>query len=167
MKINIEIKAICRNTEQVRGILLSKGARFIGTDKQEDTYFNVNEGRLKLRVGNIENNLIFYKRTNQAGPKQSDFKLVKVEDAAGLKEILTAAFGVLKVVYKSREIYFIENVKFHLDFLAELGNFVEIEASNLLVDKTVEELRSQCEYYSGVLSILPADLLTDSYSDMR
>lgn len=166
MNINMEIKAICRNAVQVRETLLSNGARFIGVDKQEDTYFKVNEGRLKLRIGNIESNLIFYRRNNQQGPKQSDFKLVKVEDATSLKEILTAAIGVLKIVSKSREIYFINNVKFHIDSLQNLGEFLEIEASNLSVDKTIDELKSQCEYYIKLLSISEEDLITHSYSDM-
>ena len=114
MHINIEIKAVCRDHKQAREILLANGARFVGLDQQEDTYFNVPYGRLKLRLGNIENNLIFYQRSNQAGPKQSDFKLVKVQDPEALKETLTIAMGVLKIVKKSREIYFIDNVSFIL-----------------------------------------------------
>ena len=66
---------------------------FKGTDFQTDTYFNSAKGRLKLRQGDIENNLIYYERNNQAGPKQSDFNLVAVPDAPALKEMLAAASG--------------------------------------------------------------------------
>ena len=38
--------------------LLLLNPKFIGEDNQEDTYFNVAKGRLKLREGNIENSLI-------------------------------------------------------------------------------------------------------------
>ena len=41
-----------------------------------------------------------------------------------MKETLTIAMGVLKIVKKSREIYFIDNVKFHLDQLESLGEFM-------------------------------------------
>lgn len=73
--LNVEIKARCRNPEFIRNYLRSKNAKFTGVDKQTDTYFEVSAGRLKLREGNIENNLIFYNRNNQAGPKCSFFRL--------------------------------------------------------------------------------------------
>ena len=69
-------------------------------DEQTDTYFNVSNGRLKLREGNIENNLIFYERDNQAGPKNSRFHLVKIEDAMGLKDVLAKSNGIKTVVTK-------------------------------------------------------------------
>ena len=87
--LNVEIKARCSKPESIRNYLLSHNAELKGTDEQTDTYFTVPNGRLKLRDGNIENNLIYYERTNQAGPKSSHFHLVKVEDAKGLKEVLT------------------------------------------------------------------------------
>ena len=145
--LNIEIKARCSIVSYVREYLVSNGADFKGVDEQTDTYFNVSKGRLKLREGNIENNLIFYDRDNNVGPKNSHFKLVKVEDATGLKEALTDSIGVKVVVEKIREIYYIENVKFHLDELRELGTFVEIEAGNILADLSQEHLKELCDYY--------------------
>ncbi len=38
----------------MRNYLLTHGADYKGTDRQTDTYFNVPNGRLKLREGNIE-----------------------------------------------------------------------------------------------------------------
>ncbi|MFM2336974.1 MAG: hypothetical protein RL115_167 [Bacteroidota bacterium] len=164
--LNVEIKAKCNAPEKVRHYLLANKAEYKGLDIQTDTYFKVPNGRLKLRQGNIENNLIYYERTNQAGPKQSHFQLVKVEDAVGLKAALTKANGIKVVVEKKREIYFIENVKFHLDTLAGLGTFVEIEASNMYKDVTKDVLQEQCEYYMTAFEMDAADLLAISYSDM-
>jgi len=67
--LNVEIKAWCSDPSIVRNYLHSRDADFKGTDDQTDTYFNVSNGRLKMREGNIENNLIFYERHNQSGPK--------------------------------------------------------------------------------------------------
>ena len=92
--LNVEIKARCSNPESIRRYLLGRHAEFKGTDNQSDTYFNVSQGRLKLREGNIENNLIFYERNDQSGPKNSHFNLVKVDDAKGLKEVLGKSCGV-------------------------------------------------------------------------
>ena len=164
--INIEIKARTNKAAVIRKYLLDNNASFNGTDMQTDTYFNTSKGRLKLRQGNIENNLIYYERTNQAGPKQSNFSLVQVADADGLKEMLAAAVGIKVAVEKQREIYFIDNVKFHLDTLQELGNFVEIEASNKYAPLSKEELNTQCVFYMRQFEIKESDLIDISYSDM-
>lgn len=164
--INIEIKARTNHPGKIREILLAHNARFAGTDNQTDTYFNVPEGRLKLRQGNIENNLIFYNRPNQAGPKKSDFRMVPVADGVELAKMLSESIGVLAVVKKSREIYFIDNTKFHIDTVESLGNFVEIEAGNVHRDVPVEQLYEQCNEFVKLLEIDEADLIDRSYSDM-
>ena len=164
--LNVEIKARCTNPAFIRDYLLSNNAEFRGTDEQTDTYFHVPHGRLKLREGNIENNLIYYERSNQAGPKDSHFQLVKINDAARLKEALTKANGIKVVVKKKREIYYIGNVKFHIDEVPGLGSFVEIEAGNILADLSKEQLKEQCDYYLQAFNIQPEDLIEVSYSDM-
>jgi adenylate cyclase class 2 len=164
--LNVEIKAACNDPDFVRRYLLLHHAEFRGTDEQTDTYFNVTSGRLKLREGNIENNLIFYDRTNQAGPKSSHFHLVKVEDAGGLKDVLTKSMGIKVTVKKIREIYYIGNVKFHIDEVPGLGSFVEIEAGNIIADLSQEKLQEQCNFYMSEFGIKPGDLVEVSYSDM-
>jgi len=166
MALNIEIKAKTSNAEFIREYLTNSKADFRGTDHQTDTYFNVPNGRLKLREGNIENNLIYYNRPNVPEAKESSFYLSHVPDAASLKEILTRSLGVKIVVSKKREIYFIRNVKFHIDEVDGLGSFAEIEASDLHADVSKEELQSQCNFYVQELRIKDEDLVSVSYSDM-
>jgi adenylate cyclase class 2 len=164
--LNVEIKAKCKDPAFVRNYLRSNHAAFIGTDFQSDTYFNVQAGRLKLREGNIENNLIYYERNDQAGPKSSHFELIPVSDPATLRHILESAIGIKTVVRKNREIYYIDNVKFHIDEVPGLGSFIEIEAGNVRAKKTYEELKSQCDFYMIELGIREADLVDKSYSDL-
>ena len=164
--INIEIKAKCSNQKEIREILKSHSVEFKGVDNQIDTYFKTNFGRLKLREGNIENNLIFYDREDNSGPKQSDIILFKFDPNSHLKELLTKTLGILVIVDKKREIYFINNVKFHLDFIENLGTFVEIEAIDK--DGTIEKekLLEQCNFYLDLFKIPKENLLSNSYSDM-
>ncbi len=164
--LNVEIKAKCTDAAFIRNYLLKAGADFKGVDEQTDTYFNVANGRLKLREGNIENNLIFYERSNQSGPKSSHFQLVKIEDANGLKEVLTKSNGIKVVVKKRREIYYIKNVKFHIDEVPGLGSFVEIEAGNILADLSSDQLKEQCSFYISQFGIKKEDMIESSYSDM-
>ena len=165
-QVNIEVKARCHRPEFVREYLQQNNAVFKGIDHQIDTYFNVTKGRLKLREGNIENNLIYYERTDQPGAKESDFQLVNVPNAETLKEVLSKSLGIKIIVEKKREIYFIGNVKFHIDEIAGLGNFAEIEASDLYKDTSKEELQRQCEFYRQEFEIKEKDLISVSYSDM-
>ena len=164
--LNVEIKARCSDPTPIRNYLLTNGAECKGIDEQTDTYFNVQQGRLKLREGNIENNLIYYERSNQAGPKDSYFQLVKVENSDDLRNVLTRSIGVKVIVTKKREIYYIKNVKFHIDEVPGLGSFVEIEAGNLLAPLSKKELEQQCDEYLRVFGIKPEDLISVSYSDM-
>ena len=166
MPLNVEIKARSSQIKTVRRLLENQVARFIGVDHQVDTYFKVARGRLKLREGNIENALIHYSRSDQAGPKKSEVLLYQSPTTANLKEVLEAALDKLVVVDKMREIYFIDNVKFHLDKVQDLGTFVEIEAIDQ--DGTIgeERLQEQCNYYLQLFQIPAEDLVSYSYSDL-
>lgn len=164
--INIEIKARSNNHEKIREFLKSHNADFKGIDHQIDTYFKVNTGRLKLREGNIENYLIYYERENQEGPKQTDIILFKSDPQSSLKSILVNANGILTVVDKQREIYFIENVKFHIDIVENLGTFMEIEARDVEGVIGKEKLLEQCNEYLKIFDISPSDLISGSYSDL-
>lgn len=154
------------NHEKIREFLKSHNADFKGTDHQIDTYFKVNKGRLKLREGDIENYLIYYERENKEGPKQSDVILFKSAPESSLKSILINANGVLIIVDKKREIYFIENVKFHIDTVKELGTFMEIEAIDEDGSIGKEKLLKQCNQYLKQFDIKESDLISVSYSDL-
>lgn len=164
--INVEIKARCANPQRIRDLLLARKAEFRGTDRQIDTYFQTTHGRLKLREGRIENALIHYQREDRPSPKQSNVTLFPLVPASPLKDLLTAALGVLVVVAKQREIYFIKNVKFHLDMVDGLGSFVEIEAIDLDGALGKDTLLEQCQSFLQLFEIPTHDLVALSYSDL-
>ena len=178
--LNVEIKARLRDPERVRQELRRRHARFAGVDHQRDTYFCVPSGRLKVREGNIENSLIFYDRRDESGPKRSDVHLCDLSKLATASSgtsddrpeslpvavVLSVALGVLRVVEKQREIYFLDNVKFHIDEVLHLGAFMEIEAIDMKGDADADSLRQQCEMYMDALGIDPHDLERHSYSDL-
>lgn len=166
--LNIELKARTTRQPAIRAWLQAHNADFRGADEQTDTYFNLppGAGRLKLRHGNIENNLIHYQRSDDPRARASDVALAPVADGPALKNCLSRALGVLTEVRKRREIYFMENVKIHLDELDGLGQFVEIEAIAPAPDWPAERLQAQCAYFMEVFEIDAADVVAASYSDM-
>ncbi len=165
-RTNVEIKARCHDPERVRTTLAAAGARYVGLDRQEDTYFGVPEGRLKLRRGNIENTLIFYRRRAETGPKRSDVVLYRPPDPDGLLRILEQALSMDVVVRKDRHIYFLDNVKVHVDFVDGLGHFVEIEAIGGPEAGDSGELEEQCREVMDLLDVDVESLEARSYSDM-
>ncbi len=162
----IEIKARCADPERIRAILRDRNARFVGEDHQVDTYFVVPKGRLKLRQGTIENTLIQYHRPDQEGPKRSDVRLFRTTAETDLKRVLDGALETLVVVDKRREIYFIDNVKFHIDRVVGLGSFIEIEAIDETGERSPDKLQAQCEGFLDLFAIDENDLVDRSYSDL-
>ena len=166
MHINFEFKAKHSSIAEAEQILLNEQPLFIGEDHQVDTYFNVPNGRLKLREGTIEQALIFYQRTNVAGAKQSDVTLYQHQPDPTLKQVLTQSLGIKTVVDKLRRIYFIGNVKFHFDTVQGLGQFLEVEAIDKDGSIGLDKLKEQCRYYQQLLSVKEEDLIAQSYSDL-
>lgn len=165
--INLEFKARMRDEKRVRAALESLRPRVAGTDHQIDTYFNTPTGRLKLRQGNIENSLIFYQRENSARVRPSKVLFCKFSDPARvptLRKVLTAALGVAAVVEKVREIYFVDDIKIHLDCVPGLGKFLEVEA--YVKKGNLRHGRKQAEQMKEMFGVLPGDILSHSYSDL-
>lgn len=165
MPVNMEIKARCKDPNLARAVLKALEADFIGLDRQKDIYFNVPVGRLKLRTGNIENALIHYDRADQEGPKSSHVTLFTTTEGNALLDILERSLGIKAVVDKEREIYFLGHVKFHVDKVESLGDFVEIEVIDRDGNIPHEQLLATCREYMRALDISEEDLVSDSYSD--
>lgn len=161
---NIEIKARCHNPAHVRSVLRKLEADFQGIDHQTDTYFKINNGRLKLRQGRFENNnLVYYQRENRKGPKQADVMLYPLRDDR-IKDFLAKSLGILCIVDKKREIYFIGNIKFHIDKVKKLGSFIEIESKSGKMSRNA--MLKQVSHYMKLFGVRNQDLVTHSYSDL-
>jgi len=165
---NYEIKARTSEEKQkdIRNYLVNSATEFSGTDYQTDTYFKVPEGRLKIRKGNIENALIYYERDDGLDSKKSNVLLIDLNKSESLERITRKTHEVLVEVKKKREIYFINNVKFHIDEVENLGEFIEIEAISENDFLTEEKIKQQYDYYKNLFKIKDSDLIKNSYSDM-
>src|SRR5208337_4305474 len=163
-RLNFEFKARLKDEQQVRAALKRLHARFIGTDHQIDTYFRVPGGRLKVREGRLENALIFYRRSNVRRARQAAVEMMLLSRRNSLRSILARALGTLAVVDKRREIYFVKNVKIHLDRVRQLGKFVEVEA--ISHPGEVKKIRSQARQFQKLFGITAKDIVAESYSDL-
>ena len=95
---------------------------------QDDTFFHCEAGRLKLRVFSEKHGeLIFYRRANQAGPKESFYVRSQTDEPEALRETLVLAYGVVGRVRKHRTLYLVDRTLIHLDRVEALGHFLELE----------------------------------------
>lgn len=161
---NIEIKAHLRDWDTAVETCLSLNTVNKGILRQVDTYFNVPEGRLKLREaepGGCE--LIYYHRPEVVEPKSSEYQLQEVPPA--LKDFLATALGVNAVVDKERHLYLWRNVRIHLDQVQGLGRFIEFEAV-LSEFYDEEDSRENIRKLLREFALESTDLLAASYQDM-
>lgn len=163
--IDVEIKAKCKDHARIRTILKKKGALFGGEDHQIDVYFKSPTGRLKIRKSTIESVLIYYIRDNIKGIKPSEYYLYKAPEPEKLEELLKIALGELVTVEKKREVYFIDNVKFNIDDVKDLGKFVEIEAITTNPDE-IDHMDEIVRSYVKLFDIEEIDIQSHSYSDL-
>ena len=95
MPRNVEIKAYvsCMASLRAKASELSKSN---GEEiKQSDTFFNVNQGRLKLRhlIG-TDAQLVYYERGDKEGPKLSDYHIVTTDKPDDMSKVLSKALGI-------------------------------------------------------------------------
>jgi predicted adenylyl cyclase CyaB len=164
---NIELKARCADLSAAKAALAPLSIHDIGVQQQIDTYFASHHGRLKLReIVGMRAELIWYRRSDEARSRQSDYHIVPVPDPQKLKAALTAALGVRRQVRKRRHVLLWHNVRIHLDDVEGLGTFVEFEAVMSAKDDEATghaRLAELCQ----LMAISPTDRLAVSYIDME
>lgn len=132
---------------------------------QRDTFFRVANGKLKLREENGSANLIYYGRSGSGTLMLSEYEIARVADPLRTLRILAEALGPIAVVEKVRTLMMRDNVRLHLDRVAGLGDFGEIEAVIAEGDDP-ERSRGAVDEILTALGVVPDDLIDVSYFEM-
>jgi predicted adenylyl cyclase CyaB len=166
MARNVEIKARVENVSMLIppvAALASEGPLEIA---QDDTFFNCDNGRLKLRAFSIDaGELIFYRRLNQAGPKESFYIRSPTSSPETLRESLSLAYGQIGRIRKYRTLYLVGRTRVHLDRVEGLGHFLELEVM-LVGDEPAEQGIREAGELMDQLGIQPAQLIEGAYIDL-
>ena len=128
MARNIEIKARIASVASVA----ARAAAFADSGPieiaQDDTFFECSSGRLKLRAfADNTGELIFYRRANEHGPKESFYLRTPTPAPDTLRQSLTLAYGEVGRVRKQRTLFLAGRTRIHLDEVQHLGAFLELE----------------------------------------
>jgi predicted adenylyl cyclase CyaB len=125
---NVEIKARITSVEALVPKVKAVADQGPFEIRQDDTYFACNTGRLKLRTfSKSEGELIYYRRADQQGPKESFYLRSPTTTPEVLREALTLAYGQTGHVEKHRTLFLVGRTRVHLDRVSGLGHFLELE----------------------------------------
>ncbi|KPJ61589.1 MAG: hypothetical protein AMJ46_00335 [Latescibacteria bacterium DG_63] len=166
MASNIEIKAWANDFQRQQELAVAISDTPPEHTSQEDIFFNVPRGRLKLRVfGDKSGELIYYSREDTISPRVSHYSIFRTHEVETLRTILSSSLGVRGLVRKRRTVYRAGDIRIHLDRVEDLGDFIELEY--VMRDDTVEP-----EAVRAVRALMPrlhieeSDLIGAAYIDL-
>jgi len=166
MNSNIEVKVASPDMAAVA----EKARRLSGSAAQvlhqEDTFFTVPSGRLKLRkLSPTLGELIYYERPDVPGPKQSHYLIARTAEPEAMVAALAAALGVVCVVRKTRLLHIVGQTRVHLDTVDRLGTFVELEVV-LRPGQSAGEGMAIARELLGQLGLADARHISGAYADL-
>lgn len=164
MPANLELKAALRSLQTAETTAKSLPARRMGILHQTDTYFQIADGRLKLReIRGSGAELIRYVRPNHAGVRRSEYTRIAVKQPAAVRRLLSRALGIRSVVRKRRILFRYRNARIHLDTVNRLGAFLEFE---VMVRRGLPQARRLMTFLRRRFRIRARDVRPGSYGDM-
>jgi predicted adenylyl cyclase CyaB len=163
---NVEIKARIASVDA----LLPRAARLGDGEPQriaqDDTFFRVPHGRLKLREfadGSAE--LIHYQRADSTAAKLSDYERVAIADPQAMRALLQRACGTIGRVRKQRLLLLVGQTRIHLDSVDGLGDFLELEVVLREGQSTADGI-AIAEALMHELGLAQAERIAGAYLDL-
>jgi predicted adenylyl cyclase CyaB len=166
MPRNIEIKARIQSVQSLIPIAAAIADEGPVEIVQDDTFFSCDNGRIKLRAfSETEGELIFYRRVNQQGPKESFYVRSPTTSPNTLREALSLAYGQAGRVQKHRTLFLVGQTRVHLDQVKDLGHFIELEVV-LHEGESTELGIAQAHNLMAKLGIDASQLIEGAYVDL-
>lgn len=166
MARNIEIKARIASTDAVAALARAIADKGPFDIPQDDTFFGCSSGRLKLRqFSDGTGELIYYRRPDHQGPKESFYLLSPTSTPDSLRELLTLAYGQVGRLKKHRTLFLAGRTRIHLDRVEELGDFLELEVVLGEHESSTSGVREANELIEK-FGIKPEQLIEDAYIDL-
>ncbi|MDH0348086.1 class IV adenylate cyclase [Aeromonas dhakensis] len=166
MPRNIEIKASIERIDDLLPKALAIADQGPVEIEQDDTFFRCDAGRLKLRtLSPSAGELIFYRRADQQGPKESFYQLTPTHEPDRLRETLSLACGQIGRVQKKRTLLLLGRTRIHLDRVQGLGHFLELEVV-LEEDEPLEAGMQEANDIMAQLGVEPSRLIESAYLDL-
>ncbi|MCZ8391511.1 class IV adenylate cyclase [Achromobacter xylosoxidans] len=166
MARNIEIKARVASLAAVESLAAALSGKEPVAIAQDDTFFACPDGRLKLRAfSDGTGELIFYRRADDTGPKESFYVISPTSSPNTLRDALGLAYGVIGRVRKQRLLFMAGRTRIHLDRVEGLGEFLELEVV-LRDGESAEAGMAEARELLASLRVTPEQLVSGAYLDL-
>ncbi len=166
MNTNIEIKAKARDFLKQKNLAQNLADTAEQLIYQDDTFFDVLKGRLKLRIFSpTKGELIYYQREDSKPPKRSNYCISETNNPYTLKEALSLALPVRGSLRKKRHLFLAGQTRIHFDEVESLGNFIELEVV-MKDNQPADEGLKIADDLMKKLEIRNADLINCAYIDL-
>lgn len=162
MAKNLEIKVKLNSHRRIKKILSENKIELVEILSQKDIYYKIDKGLLKLRIENGKKTLIFYNRDENAAKRWSDYFLLDMSNQ-NAEEFLEKFLHPTVVVKKRRELYLYNNTRIHLDKVANLGYFLELETR---VVKGINDAVRRFNFLVDLLELKKYPEIRDSYKNL-
>jgi predicted adenylyl cyclase CyaB len=162
MPKNLEIKVELKSHKEIKNILKKNKIQLSETLIQKDIYYKTDSGILKLRIEKGTQTLIFYDRNEKSKKRWSDYHLLEIKNADAniyLKKFLK----VITIVDKKRELFLYEHTRIHLDYVKNLGYFLELETR---VMDGLKDAEKRFNHLLDLLNLRDKKELRYSYRDL-
>ncbi|MEM0150313.1 MAG: class IV adenylate cyclase [Thermoplasmata archaeon] len=131
--LEIEIKSKVENLEDLEKKIVLLGAVFLGTEFQNDWYFkhpcrDFSITDEALRVRDVNGKLFLTYKGKRIDNETKTRKEIEITVDSNIFKILEyLGFEIFMNIKKVRKNYGLDNVKISLDYVENLGNFIEME----------------------------------------
>lgn len=113
---------------------------------------------------NTKSQLIQYHRSDEEGPKLSQFSILETEEPEKLQQMLETSIGVKGEVAKTRHLFIYNQTRIHLDDVKNLGTFLEFEVC-LQPEQTIEFGTDIANEMINIFGIGKDDMVQGAYLD--
>ncbi|MBK7703541.1 MAG: class IV adenylate cyclase [bacterium] len=166
MARNIEIKARLAVLPELLPMVAALATGGPEEIDQDDTFFRCAGGRLKLRTfADDRGELIFYRRADRRGPKESSYLIAPTAEPGALRELLAHSHGEAGRVVKHRTVFLVGRTRVHLDRVEGLGEFLELEVV-LRLDEDAAAGIAEAHVLMDGLGIRADQLVEGAYVDL-
>lgn len=160
MPVNLEIKVKLKSHKNVKTILNSIGAEFMGILKQKDIYYKGKSQLLKLRIQGNRYEFIRYNRDESGKTRWSNYDIIDMQGKK-VPEFLQSILTVETIVEKRRELWYFDDTRIHLDTVKGLGQFLELET--LVLKKGRKDAEKRFDYMVKTLDLDVKGQIRSSY----
>jgi predicted adenylyl cyclase CyaB len=166
--LNFKFKAPCPQRKEVEQLMLKYyRAKYHGTHHHVDTYFNTTHGQLKIREPKKgQSYLMQYYHSDDPKARSVTMQSQLYDKKSNMKAILTESLGIKAIVVKKRRIYTLGNLIVNIDYVENLGIYIELNAEAEIDEAEVWNLRLQCRSHQLAFKIQDYEVTSDSYSDL-